>query len=63
MHHKYDITSKDASYIIDLAAAIFIENFDPKAKRYILSPHFTFSSASLFHLIWEMETEADEKEK
>ena len=28
MHHKYDVSSKVAFYIIDLAAEIFFENFE-----------------------------------
>ena len=78
MHHKYDVSLKDAFHIIDLAAGIFFEIILFEAKRHILSPHFTFSSASLFLLIsltfpshpgdgklrlMRRKSEADEKEK
>ena len=45
MHQKYDISLKDAFYIIDLLAEFFVvENFESYAKRHILFP-------SLFLLI------------
>ena len=64
MHHKYDITLKDAFYIIDLAAEIFfltILNHKQRGKFCPLSlpshqPQITISSG-------RRKTEADEKEK
>ena len=44
MHHRYDVSSIDAIFIIDLAADIFFWKF-------CIFPHFIFSSASLFLLI------------
>ena len=79
MNHEYDVSSKDAFYIRDLAAEIFFfENFESKVKRHILSSHFPLSSASLFLLIslklpshpgegklslMRRKSEEDEKEK
>ena len=43
MHNKNDKNLKDAIYIIDLAAGIFFQ------------PHFSFSSASVYYLILEIQ--------
>ena len=55
MRHKHDVISKDVICITDMGAGIYFWKFctisKAAAKRYILSPHISFSSSSLFLLI------------
>ena len=61
MHHKHDVSLKDAFYITDMAAWIFLKILHHKQRGTFcpftlpsLFPHFSFSPASDYHLIREM---------
>ena len=63
MHHKYDISLKDAFYIIDFAVGIFLEKFESQENRHICAltfpshqPQFTISSGR-----WKNEPDGKEK--